>query len=55
MGALKYESSDENVLTVDTQGQVTIKGTGSAEVSITMAEGNELPWHKHTGKGNDNH
>ena len=38
-GALKYDSSDENVLTVDTQGQVTIKGTGSAEVSITMAEG----------------
>ncbi|RHQ30249.1 hypothetical protein DWY84_15580 [Clostridium sp. AF27-2AA] len=38
-GALKYESSDENVLTVDAQGQVTIKGTGSAEVSITMAEG----------------
>ena len=38
-GALKYESSDEKVLTVDAQGQVTIKGTGSAEVSITMAEG----------------
>ena len=38
-GALKYESSDENVLTVDAQGQVTIKGTGSAVVSITMAEG----------------
>ena len=38
-GALKYESSDENVLTVDAQGQVTIKGTGSAEVSITMADG----------------
>lgn len=38
-GALKYESSDEKVLTVDEQGQVTIKGTGSAEVSITMAEG----------------
>lgn len=38
-GALKYESSDENVLTVDTQGQVTIKGVGSAEVSITMADG----------------
>lgn len=38
-GALKYESSDENVLIVDAQGQVTIKGTGSAEVSITMAEG----------------
>ena len=32
-------SSDENVLTVDAQGQVTIKGTGSAEVSITMADG----------------
>ena len=27
-GALKYESSDEKVLTVDEQGQVTIKGTG---------------------------
>lgn len=38
-GAMKYESSDENVLTVDTQGQVTIKGVGSAEVSITMADG----------------
>ena len=38
-GALKYESSDKKVLTVDAQGQVTIKGTGSAEVSITMAEG----------------
>ena len=38
-GALKYESSDEKVLTVDAQGQVTIKGTGSAEVSITMADG----------------
>ena len=38
-GALKYESSDEKVLTVDAQGQVTIKGTGSAKVSITIAEG----------------
>lgn len=38
-GALKYESSDEKVLTVDAQGQVTIKGTGSAEVSITMEDG----------------
>ena len=38
-GALKYESSDEKVLTVDEQGQVTIKGTGSADVSITMAKG----------------
>ena len=38
-GALKYESSDENVLTVDAQGQVTIKGVGSADVSITMADG----------------
>ena len=38
-GALTYTSSDEKVLTVDAQGQVTIKGTGSAEVSITMAEG----------------
>ena len=38
-GALKYESSDETVLTVDAQGQVTIKGVGSAEVSITMAKG----------------
>ncbi|MFR5733198.1 MAG: Ig-like domain-containing protein [Clostridium sp.] len=38
-GALKYESSDETVLTVDAQGQVTIKGVGSADVSITMAEG----------------
>ena len=38
-GALKYESSDEKVLTVDAQGQVTIKGPGSADVSITMAEG----------------
>ena len=38
-GALKYESSDEKVLTVDEQGQVTIKGPGSADVSITMAGG----------------
>lgn len=38
-GALKYESSDEKVLTVDAQGQVTIKGTGFADVSITMAKG----------------
>mgnify|MGYP000124176026 CR=1 FL=1 len=38
-GVLNYTSSDENVLTVDAQGQVTIKGTGSADVSITMAEG----------------
>lgn len=38
-GVLNYTSSDEKVLTVDAQGQVTIKGTGSAEVSITMAEG----------------
>lgn len=38
-GALTYTSSDEKVLTVDEQGQVTIKGTGSAVVSITMAEG----------------
>ena len=38
-GALNYTSSDENVLTVDAQGQVTIKGTGSADVSITMAAG----------------
>lgn len=38
-GALNYTSSDEKVLTVDAQGQVTIKGTGSADVSITMAEG----------------
>ena len=38
-GALTYTSSDEKVLTVDAQGQVTIKGTGSAKVSITMADG----------------
>ena len=38
-GALKYESSDEKVLTVDAQGQVTIKGTGSADVRITMEDG----------------
>ena len=38
-GALKYESSDEKVLTVDAKGQVTIKGTGSADVSITMEDG----------------
>ena len=38
-GVLNYTSSDEKVLTVDVQGQVTIKGTGSAKVSITMAEG----------------
>ena len=38
-GALKYKSSDEKVLTVDAQGQVTIKGTGSADVSITMEDG----------------
>lgn len=38
-GALNYTSSDEKVLTVDAQGQVTIKGTGSAKVSITMEDG----------------
>ena len=38
-GVLKYESSDEKVLTVDAQGQVTIKGPGSADVSITMENG----------------
>ena len=38
-GVLNYTSSDEKVLTVDAQGQVTIKGTGSADVSITMAKG----------------
>lgn len=38
-GALKYTSSNENVLTVDEQGQVTIKGPGSADVSITMENG----------------
>ena len=38
-GVLNYTSSDEKVLTVDAQGQVTIKGTGSAKVSITIAEG----------------
>lgn len=38
-GVLNYTSSDEKVLTVDAQGQVTIKGVGSAKVSITMAEG----------------
>ena len=38
-GVLNYTSSDEKVLTVDAQGQVTIKGTGAADVSITMADG----------------
>ena len=38
-GVLNYTSSDENVLTVDEQGQVTINGTGSADVSITMEDG----------------
>lgn len=38
-GALKYESFDEKVLTVDEQGQVTIKGPGSADVNITMENG----------------
>ena len=38
-GVLNYTSSDEKVLTVDAQGQVTIKGVGSADVSITMADG----------------
>ena len=38
-GALTYTSFDENVLTVDAHGQATIKGTGSAEVSITMEDG----------------
>ena len=51
-GALKYESSNENVLTVDAQGQATIKGVGSADVSITMADGTN---YLGTGKGNDNH
>ena len=38
-GVLNYTSSDEKVLTVDAQGQVTIRGVGAAEVSITMGEG----------------
>lgn len=38
-GVLNYTSSDEKVLTVDEQGQVTINGTGSADVSITMEDG----------------
>ena len=38
-GTLNYTSSDDNVLTVDEQGQVTINGTGSADVSITMEDG----------------
>lgn len=38
-GARNYTSSDEKVLTVDAQGQVTIKGPGSADVSITMENG----------------
>ena len=38
-GTLNYTSSDEKVLTVDEQGQVTIKGTGSADVIITMENG----------------
>ena len=38
-GARNYTSSNEKVLTVDAQGQVTIKGPGSADVSITMENG----------------
>ena len=38
-GALTYTSFDEKVLTVDAHGQAAIKGTGSAEVSITMEDG----------------
>ena len=38
-GARTYTSSDEKVFTVDAQGQVTIKGTGSADVIITMENG----------------
>ena len=38
-GVLTYTSSDESVLTVDAQGVATIKGAGSAEVSIMLVDG----------------
>ena len=38
-GNLIYTSSDESVLTVDEQGMVTIKGAGSAEIRVSMANG----------------
>lgn len=37
-GAVTYTSSDENVATVDAQGQVTIEGTGLATISAETAE-----------------
>ncbi len=38
-GNLIYTSFDESVLTVDEQGMVTIKGAGSAEIRVSMANG----------------
>lgn len=38
-GDLTYSSSDESVLTVDDQGIATIKGAGSAEIRVSMANG----------------
>lgn len=38
-GDLTYSSYDESVLTVDDQGIATIKGAGSAEIRVSMANG----------------
>ena len=38
-GAVTYESSDTNVVTVDNNGRVTIVGTGSATIYTYLADG----------------
>lgn len=37
-GALSYSSSDTNVVTVNSSGSVTIKGAGTATITVTAAE-----------------
>ena len=39
--ALKYKTSDKSVVTVNSKGKVTIKGTGKAKITIT-APGNDI-------------
>lgn len=36
-GALSYQSSDKNVVTVNKHGKVTIKGVGTAKITVTAA------------------
>lgn len=37
-GKLSYQSSNKKVVTIDTKGKVTIKGIGSAKITITAAK-----------------